>query len=74
VSFGIADQSSDIVRAQKSIGEYARLGKTVKKLDQHKVTKRTRPYAYGNSAMAFEESWICSRWFSSKDIVGTADY
>jgi hypothetical protein len=74
MSFGIADQSSDIVRAQQSIREYARWGKAVKRSISIYSLEENKPYAYGNSAMAFEESWICSRWGSSKDIVGTAEY
>lgn len=61
MSFGISYQGRDIVRTQQSSGEDPRWGETIGKYNQHLKEKQNISNTNGNSAIALEESTICSR-------------
>lgn len=66
MGFGVPDQSCDIVGAQQCSGENTWGRKPVRVNGSNMVEAITS--TNGKSAIAFEESVICSRWELSNDM------
>jgi hypothetical protein len=63
MSFGIADETGDIMVLQQRIGEYLGRGKAGRGSEEQ--TAADMGLAYCSSAIEAAQSEICSRWLSS---------